>query len=305
MLCESAPEPEREVFHAIQGFPPVRAAKSTGAGLFLGAILALLMFAGTGCGGCSDEVRFVRMVSDTALYREASKESDRLGTIPAGQLAELISKGAREESGKQWLEVSWKRKQGFILVDPDSLSLQNLSEDDALPEGGDPTDEITEDGVEGDEELSLQPKRLKPSDFNPEGKDFSLGLGCTGSTHSEYSVELQFDEGQVRMVDSGLLEYGMPGEACGSTYEEIFLGTYTVEEGQVLARFNRRISRISRATFPNCDATKTEETSTKIERKDRLFMLECDGKKALQLDGQMHSDDAPVTAQSDHYFVIQ
>ncbi|MBR32716.1 MAG: hypothetical protein CMN77_15545 [Spirochaetaceae bacterium] len=267
-------------------------------------ISILLMAFLVHCGACSDQdLKLVRMVSDTSLYSKPDRSSDRLGTVPAGQLVEILSKGSQDEgSDKYWYEITWKKKQGFMLLDPSRLEMHSAATDE-----GDADAEEEMDGIdEGSEELELQPKRLKPVSFDPEGLEFSLGLGCTGSTHSEYSVSISFDGDEVQMVDSGLLEYGMPGEACGSTYEQILKGSYTLKDGKVLVNFKRAINRVSTAKFPNCEATQIKEEKYQLTRKDTFFMLECDGKKALQMEPSSDaSEEADTHDYSDQYFVIQ
>ncbi len=277
--------------------------------LFL-PLLGLLFAFSVNCGGCSDqELRLVRMVSDTALYSEPSRSADRLGTVPSGQLVEIVARGEPDEDSERvWYEVKWKKKQGFLLLDPARLEMNTVTSDSEKDSNAGDTDGDDTDGIEESGELELKPKRLKPASFDPENLEFSLGLGCTGSTHSEYSVSISFRGDEVRMVDSGLLEYGMPGEACGSTYEEIFVGEYDVDDKEITASFKKRISRVSTANFPNCDATKVKEETQNIQRNDRFFMLECDGKKALQMDPAMAaqgSDDPEAHSYSDQYFVVE
>lgn len=256
------------------------------------------------CSGCSDDdLRLVRMDSDTSLFSEPSTSSDRLGRVPAGQLVEILGEGPSEEgTEKKWYEIVWKGKQGFMLLDPSKVEFRTSTSE--TEEG---IEEDAGDDSETDGELSLQPKRLKPANFDPSGEEFSLGLGCTGSTHSEYSVSLSFSENEVTMTDSGLLEYGMPGEACGSTYEEVFVGSYDSVNGELIVQFRRQISRVSTAKFPNCSATKVSEEINKIQRKDRFFMLECDGKHALQMDPSTGNEtgDAESHSFADQYFVVQ
>lgn len=269
-------------------------------------ISPLLLLGGLQCRGCEDDrVRLIRMEKDTALYLEATRESERLGVIPAGQLAERRGEpvDSAEESMK-WYPVLWKGKEGYVLLDSRSLAMNTVSPEEKENQEG---AEATEDLV-GEGDIGFEPKRLKPARFDPAGKTFSLGLGCTGSTHSEYSVTLEFKSDEIRMIDSGLMEYGMPGEACGSTYQDILVGTYELEDGQVRASFNRKIHRLHTATFPNCDATQVEEKTETVERKDRFFMLECDGKKALQLDPTSVDEaqnDPEASSFDNQYFVIQ
>lgn len=260
------------------------------------------------CGGCEQEkARLVRMTQDTGLYVEASRKSDRLGIVPAGQLVEILGDPLPEEgSERKWYPALWKGKEGFVLIHPDQIEMSTTSADEGEAEL---TEESEVEMSEG--ENPFQPKRLKPARFDPEGQSFSLGLGCTGSTHSEYSVSLKFQGDEIRMLESGLMEYGMPGEACGSTYEDEIVGTYKFEKGEIRAFWKKKISRIRTAEFPNCDAIKTEEKKVDVDRKDRFYTLECDGKKALQMDpadaARDSSEDADPAANSysDQYFVVQ
>ena len=258
-------------------------------------IISLMGFSLFGnCQGCGDDIRFIRTIHETGLYESPESKSPIL-TVPSGQLIRLLEKkpALQNAEGKSWYHVEYRERQGYVLLDPSQYGLSNTTES---------TEETThtdEDTPDDGQEMSFQPKRVRPLEFDPSGDSFSLGLGCTGNTHSEFSVVLKFDDGKIQMIDSGLLEYGLPGESCSSGYEEVFSGTYEIDGKTITARFDRRESRTTTANFPNCDRLETKTDTEKITRKDVFYMLECDGHRALQIDAKVAASNAPIQPSDD------
>lgn len=116
--------------------------------------------------------------------------------------------------------------------------------------------------------------------FDPRGKTFSYGVGCSGKTFSEYGLEAKFTEQQVEVSSTNAIVHDSvspSGKVCSTLERRMHRGTYAIKGGEIQVKFKIRQDETERFSgepdADDCDQTTTSEK--KVQLSDNYQIAYC------------------------------
>ena len=208
--------------------------------------------------------------SGLRLRKSPDLDGEKLGLIPDKTLIQVLEispdriKVGMEEGN--WTKVQWNGLQGWVF----GAYLKYEGNQDP---GSDAQDRNADFAEPGSVEMTT---------FNVKNKSFSLGLGCTGRTYSEYESILEVDGSRISITYSHLTEYGEPGHSCSKNEERITEGKFRLEGSVLTASFVKEIAIEREGILPDCENQNEKRSESEIHLEKKFQLVLCDGKRALR-----------------------
>ena len=218
------------------------------------------------------QVKFVDARGGLRMRESPSLEARSIHLLADGSEVLVLEEKPQEETLQEktgrWTRVKQDDREGWVF----GAYLVDASDGDELT------------SVEQNNEMYLEPGTVQPGNFSVKNRSFQLGVGCSGNSHSEYSITLNLDEtGHAEFQENNLLEYGDPeGTSCARIQDSVKRGTYSVQKGLLEIHLKEEESAIVESTPPECSDEKRKVIKTPLNTIKRYRLILCDGKRALR-----------------------